>query len=289
MPRRAIDAPDDGGSVLLSLFLTCVVSLGISTLLLVLLGHRVRFSSRVVGILLAVAVTLVAGEAAARLWNLPSGYVEAAEVALASVTVVWVALRPQWNPIGQVFYGSLLTSVATYLVFAGDITFAFGLSVLGVIASTLLLLMELAALVLSTSFAVESLDYPDFEVIVIDNNTKDRQVWQPVYDFCREPGHERVKFVHVDDWPGYKSGALNLVLREYTDPDAELVGVVDADYLLDPQFLRKMAGYFADPSVAFVQGPQDYGGFEGDPYHHACAAADNHFFTTTMPSRNRPS
>jgi hypothetical protein len=95
-----------------------------------------------------------------------------------------------------------------------------------------------------------------------------------------------VKFVHVDDLAGYKSGALNLVLREYTDPGAELVGVVDADYLIDPQFLRKVAGYFADPGVGFVQGPQDYREYENDRYLTACYDAYRYFFTTTMPSRN---
>src|SRR5438105_10066918 len=96
------------------------------------------------------------------------------------------------------------------------------------------------------SKSVEASDYTSFEVVVIDNNTKDSEVWRPVEEYCK--GRERVKFVHVDELEGYKSGALNLVLREHTDPRAELVGVIDADYLVDPSYLEEMVGYFADPN-----------------------------------------
>ena len=85
-------------------------------------------------------------------------------------------------------------------------------------------------MLIETIRSLEAIDYPNFEVVVIDNNTKDPAVWQPVADYCE--GRNRVRFVHVDDWPGYTSGALNLVLAEYTHPDAELIGVIDADYLV---------------------------------------------------------
>jgi cellulose synthase/poly-beta-1,6-N-acetylglucosamine synthase-like glycosyltransferase len=81
-------------------------------------------------------------------------------------------------------------------------------------------------MLIETIMSLEAIDYPNFEVVVIDNNTEDPAVWQPVADYCE--GRDRVRFVHVDDWPGYKSGALNLVLTEYTHPDAELIGVIDA-------------------------------------------------------------
>jgi cellulose synthase/poly-beta-1,6-N-acetylglucosamine synthase-like glycosyltransferase len=53
----------------------------------------------------------------------------------------------------------------------------------------------------------------------------------PVEAWCAGHG---VKFVHLDDWPGYKSGALNYALRERIDPRAEIIGVVDSDYQIDP-------------------------------------------------------
>ena len=43
--------------------------------------------------------------------------------------------------------------------------------------------------------------------------------------YCR--GRRRVRFVHVAPWPGYKAGACNLALRRYTDPRAEVIGLVE--------------------------------------------------------------
>src|SRR5216683_855919 len=79
------------------------------------------------------------------------------------------------------------------------------------------------------------LDYPRYEVILIDDNTDDEKLWRPVEAWCARHG---VKFAHLEDWPGYKSGALNYALRELTDQRAEVIGVVDSDYQIEPGFLR---------------------------------------------------
>ncbi|HUC04614.1 MAG TPA: glycosyltransferase [Acidimicrobiales bacterium] len=139
-------------------------------------------------------------------------------------------------------------------------------------------------MLIETIRTAEQLDYPNFEIIVVDNNTTDTEVWQPVEDYCA--GRENVTFVHVDPWPGYKSGALNLALRQFASDDAEIVGVIDSDYLVDPQWLAETVGYFADPNLAFVQTPQDYRDFEGNTYLTACYDAYRYFFATAMPSRN---
>src|SRR5207244_1560290 len=80
------------------------------------------------------------------------------------------------------------------------------------------------------------LDYPRYEVICIDDNTDDERLWRPVEQWCARHG---VKFVHLADWPGYKSGALNYALRNMTDPGAGIIGVVDSDYQIEPGFLRR--------------------------------------------------
>jgi cellulose synthase/poly-beta-1,6-N-acetylglucosamine synthase-like glycosyltransferase len=130
----------------------------------------------------------------------------------------------------------------------------------------------------------EALDYPNFEIVVIDNNTKDPAVWEPVEQYCNS--RPNVTFVHIDPWPGFKSGALNLALRQFTNPAAEIIGVIDADYLVDPTWLTETVGYFADPNLAFVQTPQDYRDYEGSTYLTACYDAYRYFFATAMPSRN---
>jgi cellulose synthase/poly-beta-1,6-N-acetylglucosamine synthase-like glycosyltransferase len=139
-------------------------------------------------------------------------------------------------------------------------------------------------MLIQTIKSVEAIDYPEFELVVVDNNTKDPEVWKPVEDYCRD--RPRVRFVHVDPWPGYKSGALNLALQGYADPAAEIVGVIDADYLVDPSYLGETVGYFADPRVAFVQSPQDYRDWEGNTYLTAIYDAYRYFFASAMPSRN---
>lgn len=140
-------------------------------------------------------------------------------------------------------------------------------------------------MLIETIQSLEAIDYPYLEIVVVDNNTTDEEVWRPVQAYCAE--REKVTFVHVEPWPGFKSGALNLALGVHTDPRAELVGVVDADYLVRPDYLRRCVGYFADPDLAFLQTPQDYRDWEGDTYLTACYDAYRYFFASSMPSRNQ--
>jgi hypothetical protein len=111
-------------------------------------------------------------------------------------------------------------------------------------------------IVLGTLDRLARLDYPDFEVLVIDNNTTDPRLWRPVAAHCARLG-ERFRFAHVEGITGAKAGALNWALR-HTCPTAELIAVVDADYHVRPEWLRDTAGYFADPAVGFVQCPHAY-------------------------------
>ncbi len=139
-------------------------------------------------------------------------------------------------------------------------------------------------MLIRTIKAAEALRYPSFEIVVVDNNTHDPAVWRPVEAYCA--GRSRVTFVHVDPWPGYKSGALNLALQRHTDPAAEVIAVVDSDYLVDPVWLDQTVGYFAHPELAFLQTPQDYREYEGNRYLTACYDAYRYFFASAMRSRN---
>ena len=71
--------------------------------------------------------------------------------------------------------------------------------------------------------AVARLDYPNFECVVVINNTPDPALWQPIEEHCRALG-ERFKFVNADDLAGFKAGALRLALA-HTAADAEVIGV----------------------------------------------------------------
>jgi exo-beta-1,3-glucanase (GH17 family)/cellulose synthase/poly-beta-1,6-N-acetylglucosamine synthase-like glycosyltransferase len=111
-------------------------------------------------------------------------------------------------------------------------------------------------MVIETINSLVALDYPNLEIVVVDNNTKDARIWQPVEAHCATLG-ERVRFVHVDGLKGYKAGALNLALR-IADPAAEVVGVIDSDYVVRPDWLKATAPYFGNEKVGVVQCPQDH-------------------------------
>jgi cellulose synthase/poly-beta-1,6-N-acetylglucosamine synthase-like glycosyltransferase len=144
---------------------------------------------------------------------------------------------------------------------------------------------EPPAMLIKTIKAAERIDYPDFEIVVIDNNTTDSAVYGPVEEYCR--GRERVKFVHVAPWPGYKSGACNLALREYTDPRAEIIGLIDADDVVQPHYLRETVGYFADPKLGFLQTFEGNRDFEGSDYYTACVDSYQGFYLSNMSTRNQ--
>jgi cellulose synthase/poly-beta-1,6-N-acetylglucosamine synthase-like glycosyltransferase len=132
--------------------------------------------------------------------------------------------------------------------------------------------------------ALAALDYPAFEVLVVDNNTPEEMTWRPIEALCRELG-PRFRFFHLEKWPGFKSGALNFALTQ-TSLSAELIGVVDADYRVDPNFLREMVPAFTDLQVAFIQAPQDYRDYTPGSYSEAIYYSYEYFFEVPMPVRN---
>jgi exo-beta-1,3-glucanase (GH17 family)/cellulose synthase/poly-beta-1,6-N-acetylglucosamine synthase-like glycosyltransferase len=104
--------------------------------------------------------------------------------------------------------------------------------------------------------SVAKLDWPNLECIVVINNTPDPSFWSPIEAHCELLG-PRFKFVRADALQGFKAGALRLAL-EHTAPEAEIIGVLDADYVVDPNWLKDLVAAFADPGVGLVQAPQDH-------------------------------
>ncbi len=139
-------------------------------------------------------------------------------------------------------------------------------------------------MMIQTLNALANLDYPQFEVIVIDNNTKDPAVWQPVREHCAQLG-PRFRFFHEDPLAGFKAGALNFAL-EQTDPDAEIVAVIDSDYLVHPYWLRDLVPQFSNDKIAIVQAPQDYRDHDENAFKAMCYAEYRGFFYLGMVTRN---
>jgi len=128
--------------------------------------------------------------------------------------------------------------------------------------------------------ALARLDYPNFECVVVVNNTPDPALWRPIEEHCRALG-ERFKFVREDALAGYKAGALRLALA-HSAPDAEIIGVIDADYVVHPDWLKDLVPAFADPKVGLVQAPQDHRDDARSVLHHAMNGEYAGFFDIGM-------
>jgi cellulose synthase/poly-beta-1,6-N-acetylglucosamine synthase-like glycosyltransferase len=325
---------------LYDLFVLSFVQLVVLTVLVLsparMIGTRFRWTGSkvtevLIGAVIAAALAAFSCFLAAEVWGLPAGGVETAAYLLVIFSVTVIVLRPDCGVIGNVFYAAFVAAGFVFLAFAVYVAVLAAHSIAEEVTSSLLLLLDLVALIvwssnmnyvsdvlcrtrhsrpmakadpsytpmvslhipayneppeilINTIKAVERIDYPNFEIIVIDNNTKDPAVYGPVEEYCR--GRERIKFVHVAPWPGYKAGACNLALRRYTDPRAEIIGLVDADDVVQPYYLRETVPYFSDPQLGFVQSFEGNRDYEGSAYYTACVDSYQGFYLSVMSSRN---
>jgi cellulose synthase/poly-beta-1,6-N-acetylglucosamine synthase-like glycosyltransferase len=136
----------------------------------------------------------------------------------------------------------------------------------------------------ATLDAVARLDYPNFECVVIINNTPDPTFWQPIQDHCRALG-ERFKFINAEKVQGFKAGALRIAM-ERTAADAEIIGIIDADYVVGPDWLKDLVPVFADPRVGLVQAPQEHRDGDRSLMHYIMNGEYAGFFDIGMVQRN---
>lgn len=99
-----------------------------------------------------------------------------------------------------------------------------------------------------------ALDWPDVRVWVLDDGRRD---W--LRDFCAAKGARWVTRVGNGDG---KAGNVNAWLAGGA-ADAPLILVLDADFVPQRHFLRRVVGLFDDDGVALVQTPQSF--FNPDP------------------------
>jgi len=138
--------------------------------------------------------------------------------------------------------------------------------------------------VIKTIESLAKLHYSKLEVIVVDNNTKDEAKWKPIEAYMAKMP-DNFHFFHLPQWPGFKAGALNFAL-EQTSPNAEVVGVVDADYEVTPDWLSDLVPHFADPKVAVVQAPQAHRDWENNFFRRMSNWEFEGFFRIGMHHRH---
>ncbi|MEN2974731.1 MAG: glycosyltransferase family 2 protein, partial [Candidatus Caldarchaeales archaeon] len=73
--------------------------------------------------------------------------------------------------------------------------------------------------------ALTSIDYPNYEVIVVDDSTD-----STIEKLKKWNNHPKVKIIHRDNRRGFKGGALNEALKNMND-EARYVVVFDADFI----------------------------------------------------------
>jgi len=131
--------------------------------------------------------------------------------------------------------------------------------------------------------ALSKLDYTNYEVLVIINNTPEDFYKAPIKALCEELGS---KFIYLDiECTGFKAGALNKAL-DFINPDADILAVIDADYVISPNWLVDLVPIFDDPKVALVQAPQDHRDGKESLLKTAMNAEYAGFFDIGMVERN---
>ncbi|MBS7539925.1 glycosyltransferase [Ancylobacter lacus] len=132
--------------------------------------------------------------------------------------------------------------------------------------------------------SVARLDWPNLECIVAINNTPDPAFWAPIEEHCKLLG-DRFKFLNLPKIEGFKAGALRIAMQ-HTAPDAEIIGIIDADYVVSQDWLRDLVPVFEDPTVGIVQAPQDHRDAGRSLMHEAMNTEYAGFFDIGMVQRN---
>jgi cellulose synthase (UDP-forming) len=110
-----------------------------------------------------------------------------------------------------------------------------------------------------------AVDYPNVTVWVCDDTRRD---WLKA--FCQEVG---ANYLTRPDNKGAKAGNLNNALRlTEARTNAPIILVLDADFAVAPNILKRAVGLFHDPRCGVVQTPQFF--FNADPIQHNLMAAD---------------
>ena len=71
-----------------------------------------------------------------------------------------------------------------------------------------------------------------------------------------------------------------------TAVDAEIIGIIDADYVVQPDWLKDLVPVFADPRVGLVQAPQDHRDGDRSLMHYIMNGEYAGFFDIGMVQRN---
>lgn len=100
--------------------------------------------------------------------------------------------------------------------------------------------------------AVCSLDYPKdlLEIQVLDDSTDEtREVSHRCVQHFKKKGYD-IRLIHRSERTGYKAGALAVGMQQ---AKGDFLAIFDADFVPQPDFLKKTLPYFANAEIGMVQ------------------------------------
>lgn len=140
-------------------------------------------------------------------------------------------------------------------------------------------------MVIETIESLRKLKYRNYQVIVVDNNTKDETLWKPVETYMAQLNPKQFMFYHLPQISGFKAGALNFALRN-TDKEAKVIAVIDADYVVHEDWLSELVPHFNHEKTAVVQAPQAHRLWEHSLFRRWVNWEFDGFFRIGMHHRN---
>jgi cellulose synthase/poly-beta-1,6-N-acetylglucosamine synthase-like glycosyltransferase len=131
---------------------------------------------------------------------------------------------------------------------------------------------EEEAILERTIIGAQSQDYDNYRILVLDDGRRD---W--LRDLCER---RKVGYIARSNNEHAKAGNINNALRRLANEEpGEFVAILDADFVLQPEFLSRALALFRDEEVGCVQTPQHF--FNPDPLQHGFGAA------STWPDEQR--
>ena len=128
---------------------------------------------------------------------------------------------------------------------------------------------------------------PDFEVLVIDNNTDDPAGVAAGRGALRDSSGRVPLLPRRAPLAGFKAGALELRAARTPRPTREIVAVIDSRLSwCEPGWLRDLVPAFAAERIGIVQAPQDYRDAGESAFKAMCYAEYRGFFHIGMITRN---
>ena len=141
---------------------------------------------------------------------------------------------------------------------------------------------EPVEIVKETIQAAKKIDYPDFQIYVLnDGYVAKKENWKDIDNLAENLG---VNCITRKTPGGNKAGNINNALSETTH---EFVAILDADMVPHKDFLKKLTPFFNDPEIAFVQSPQYYKNHEKNEITKGAWEQQSFFFGPIMNQKNK--